>query len=66
MESMLAEVERLYGLRVEFQQHQLLLEIFLIFGVSQYCEDRAIFLNQIMEMNSEIQAQLMCIIQSSK
>ena len=59
------EIQSFFGSDVDLSAEDAMIEIFLIFCVSEYCEHRSLFLEQILELNEALQTQLMFIIKNT-
>lgn len=60
------EIQFFFGSDVDLNSDDYsLIEIFLIFCVSENCEHRSLFLEQILELNEDLQTQLMLIIKNT-
>lgn len=59
------EIKFYFGSYAHLNADDALIEIFLIFCVSENCEHRSLFLEQILELNEDLQTQLMLIIKQT-
>ncbi len=59
------EIQNFFGLDADLSVEGAMIEIFLIFCVSENCEHRSLFLEQILELNEDLQTRLMFIIKNT-